>query len=81
MGKLLNRIFEEIIQNEADVIESNCQMDEEIKQILESYEGYEGEVSEELRDKFFDAAFTAQRKGFMLGMRYAVKLYTEITEQ
>ena len=53
-------------------------MDEEIKQILESYEG---EVSEELRDKFFDAAFTAQRKGFMLGMRYAVKLYTEITEQ
>ncbi len=78
MGKLLNRIFEEIIQNEADVIESNCRMDEEIKQILESYEG---EVSEELRDKFFDAAFTVQRKGFMLGMRYAVKLYTEITEQ
>lgn len=81
MGKIVKKIYEEIVRNEADAIKLNSTMDDEIKHIMESviHKGSELEM-EELQNLFFDVALSAQRKGFLLGMRYAVKILAEILE-
>lgn len=78
MKNLLNKIYEDVISNEPDVIKKNCRMDDEIKNIIKSHMKDADELPEDIRDTYFDVAFLAQRQGFILGMRYAVKLLMEL---
>ena len=78
MKNLLNKIYDDVISNEPDVIKKNCRMDDEIKNIIKSHMKDADELPEDIRDTYFDVAFLAQRQGFILGMRYAVKLFMEL---
>lgn len=78
--RLLMEIYDKVVQNEPDAIRLNHVMDEEIIQMMDSMKDKIAEQDqEEIRNRFFDVAFSAQRKGFLLGMQYAGKLYVEIT--
>lgn len=78
MKNLLNKIYEDVVSNEADIIKMNCRMDDEIKNIIKSHIKDADELPESIRDTYFDIAFLAQRQGFILGMRYTVKLLMEL---
>lgn len=82
MNDLLKKLFEEIICYEPDVIKMNCYMDEEIKNIINEYAKESSELkSEEIQNAFFDVAFIAQKQGFMLGMKCAMKLLSELLSE
>ena len=82
MNDLLKKLFEEIICYEPDVIKMNCHMDEEIKNIINEYAKESSELkSEEIQNAFFDVAFIAQKQGFMLGMKCAMKLLSELLSE
>lgn len=78
MKNLLNKIYEDVISNEPDVIKMNCRMDDEIKNIIKSHIKDADELPEDIRDTYFDVVFLAQRQGFILGVKYAVKLLSEL---
>lgn len=78
MKNLLNKFYEDVISNEPDVIKMNCRMDDEIKNIIKNRVPDSDKLPEDIRDTYFDVAFLAQRQGFILGMRYAVKLLMEL---
>lgn len=78
MKNLLNKIYEDVISNEPDVINMNCRMDDEIKNIIQSHMKDADELPENVRDSYFDVAFLAQRQGFILGVKYAVKVLSEL---
>lgn len=74
MKSLLNEIYENIITNEEDVIKMNCKLDAEIQNIVKESQN----DSVDMQDVYFDIAFLAQRQGFKLGVKYALKLLLEL---
>lgn len=70
MKSLLNEIYENIITNEEDVIKMNCKLDAEIQNIVKESK----KDSVDMQDVYFNIAFLAQRQGFKLGVKYALKL-------
>lgn len=78
MKNLLNKIYEDVVSNEPDIIKLNCRMDDEIKNIIKSHMKDADELPEDICDTYFDVAFLAQRQGFILGVKYAVKLLSEL---
>ena len=74
MKSLLNEIYENIITNEEDVIKMNCKLDAEIQNIVKESQN----DSVDMQDVYFDIAFLAQRQGFKLGIKYALKLLLEL---
>ena len=75
MKDLLSRIFEDIISNDSDVVKMNCKLDDEIKNIICAHGKDADALSEDELDAFSDVAYLAQRQGFIVGVRYAVKLF------
>ena len=78
MKNLLNKIYEDVVSNEPGIIKMNCRMDDEIKNIIKSHIKDADELPEDIRDTYFDVVFLAQRQGFILGVKYAVKLLSEL---
>ena len=74
MKSLLNEIYENIITNEEDVIKMNCKLDAEIQNIVKESK----KDSVDMQDVYFNIAFLAQRQGFKLGVKYALKLLLEL---
>ena len=55
----------------------NCELDAEINDMIHVYVQDADALSEDEQDVFYDVAYLAQRQGFLLGVRYAVKLFME----
>ena len=77
MKKLWSKIFTDIISNDPDVVKMNCELDAEINDMIHVYVQDADALSEDEQDVFYDVAYLAQRQGFLLGVRYAVKLFME----
>ena len=74
MNELLKKIYKEVLVYEHDVVKTNKQADEEIRQLIEPYTKKlsDGEQAT-LNDLLSMAVLTAEQAGFENGVRFAVK--------
>ncbi len=79
MNELMKKIFEEIVCYEEETISRNRAIDTEVLHIVKRYKGkLNGEERETLQDQFCDLALLAEREGFYLGMRFALRVLMEL---
>lgn len=77
MSELLRRFYEEIILTEQATIETNCRIDDKVKAIMENH--VKGSTTDEAtREMCFDIVSLAEREGFNMGLKYAVKMLLEL---
>jgi hypothetical protein len=75
MNELLKRIFADIISRESDSLATDKYIDTKIQEIVDSYaEKVSDDEFEELRGLFYQVALIAEQEGFVLGMRYLLKI-------
>lgn len=74
MNNLLRKIYNTVLVYEHDVVKTNKQADEEIRQLIEPYTKKlsDGEQAT-LNDLLSMAVLTAEQAGFENGVRFAVK--------
>lgn len=74
MMDLLRKIYDTVICYEEDTIEMCKRVDEELLDLIEPYKG---KLSDDELDKLKDLmgciSATAEREGFLLGVRYTLK--------
>lgn len=75
MDKLLEKIYDEVICNEKDVTRMNKTIENNNVNILKKYNGsFNKEEEEILLELLDDAASSAGRKGFCMGVKYTFKI-------
>lgn len=75
MSELLKRIFTDVISRETDSFNTDKYIDSEIQEIMASYEELlNADELEELRSLLYQVALIAEKEGFVLGMRYLLKI-------
>ena len=80
MSELLRRFYEEIVLTEQSAIEVNCRIDDEVKRIIENH--VKGSTTDErIKEMCFDIVSLAEREGFYMGMKYAIKVLVEILSE
>ena len=78
MSELLKRIFTDIISKEDDCFKTDKYIDTKIQEIVENYEErLNADELEELRGLLYHVALISEKEGFVLGMKYLLKM--EIT--
>ncbi len=75
MDKLLEKIYDEVICDEKDVARMNKAIENNNINILKKYNGRFSEEEEEiLLELLDDAASSAGRQGFCVGVKYTFKI-------
>ena len=77
MNELL-KIYENVVRHEKEAASMERRVTEEIIQLSKPYEKQlSSKELEKLQDIMFSVALTAEHEGFMLGVKYFVKLLSE----
>lgn len=78
MHDVLKKLFDKVIFYEADCIKVGRKLDEEANTIIEPLrESMLEKELETIRDMIFSASYTAEKKGFYLGIRTALTMFVE----
>ena len=74
MNELLEKIYENVISQEDDILE----MDKRITSCIEEYISHYDDISEKdkerIRDFVYYAVLISEKEAFRLGIKYAVKM-------
>lgn len=75
MNELLKRIFTDVISREDDSFATDKYIDSRVQEIVDNYsKKVSDEELEELRGLLYQVALIAEQEGFVLGMRYLLKM-------
>ena len=76
MNELLKRIFTDIISREDDSFKTDKYIDQQIQEIINEHRHLinSDEEQEELRSLLYETALIAEQEGFVLGMKYLLKI-------
>lgn len=76
---LLKKIYESVIAYEEEAIDITRSVESEIKNLMNPYASkMDGKEKETFEDMCYDISYFAQFGGFRLGVKYAVKILSEI---
>lgn len=79
---LLKKIFDDVIAYEAEAIEIRSSIEDEVKKLIPPYVSkIDDKEKEAFEDMCYDISYFAELGGFRLGMKYAVKILTEILKK
>ena len=79
---LLKKIFDDVIAYEAEAIEIRSSIEDEVKKLITPYVSkIDDKEKEVFEDMCYDISYFAELGGFHLGMKYAVKILTEILKK
>ena len=79
---LLKKIFDDVIAYEAEAIEIRSSIEDEVKKLMTPYVSKIDEKEREaFEDMCYDISYCAELGGFRLGLKYAVKILTEILKK
>lgn len=82
MEDLLSKIYDKVAFYEEDSIKLGKEFDIIITELLEPLRKSRTEEEvEEIRELIYEAAYSAEKYGFYIGVRFTVGLLTEITMQ
>lgn len=82
MNELLKKIYEEVIYYEKDMFEAEKQIDTQINQLIEPYTNELTENDMELiKTLMYQTSLIAEQKGFLLGMKYMLKMLIMILSE
>ncbi len=82
MEDLLSKIYDKVAFYEEDSIKLGKEFDVLITELLEPLRKSRTEEEvEEIRELIYQAAYSAEKDGFYIGVRFTVGLLTEITTQ
>ena len=72
---LLKRIFADVISQEEDCVMTDKYIDTKVQLIADNYkEKLTADELEELRGLLYHVSLIAQKEGFVLGMKYLLKI-------
>ena len=76
---LLKKIFDDVIAYEEEAVRIRSGIEDEVKKLMNPYVSkMDGKEREAFEDMCYDISYFAELGGFRLGMKYAVKILTEI---
>lgn len=81
MEDLLSKIYDKIAFYEKDGIKCGEEFDHDVNEILEPLkESRTEEEIEDIRELIYQAAYSAEKYGFYIGVRFMFRLFAEIRE-
>lgn len=79
MNELLMKIYREVVQYENYSIELGKVLDEEANELLVPYkEKFDADDLETIRTLMYDLSYTAEEKGFCLGVKTVIQILMEV---
>ncbi len=79
MNTLLSEIYMLVVQEKPDTIRRDCELSEQLKQLIASYKMQLDEQSrEDLWDMLAAAALFGKQAGFEAGVKFALEVYAEL---
>lgn len=81
MEDLLSKIYDKIVFYEKDGMKCGKEFDTVVSEILKPLkESRTEEEIEEIRELVYQAAYSAEKYGFYVGVRFVVRFFAEIWE-
>lgn len=79
MNETLQKIYDDIVCYEKETVDAGWRIDREIKDLIHPYEEkMDAEEFDELKSIMSQTAYTAEREGFEIGVRFALRLFTAL---
>lgn len=79
MNDLLKKIYDTIICYEDETINLGKELDKEVNRLVQPYQNlYNEQELEELKAKLYSISIQSERAGFILGVKWMMKLLLEI---
>ena len=79
MNELLKKIYEEVICYEEDMMAAGKEVEVEINKLIEPYtDQFDETTLETVKTLLYQTSFSAEQTGFWLGIKYTIKLLSEI---
>ena len=79
MNETLQKIYDNIVCYEKETVEAGWRIDDEIKNLTQPHEKeLDAEELDELKSIISQTALVAEREGFEIGVRFAIKLLTAL---
>lgn len=76
MNETLKKIYDDIVCYQKETVEAGWRIDREIKDLIHPYEEkLDTEQLDELKSIMSQTAYIAEREGFEIGVRFALKLF------
>lgn len=82
MNALLKKIYDTIVCYEDETINLGKELDKEVNRLVQLYQNlYSEQEMEELKSKLYSISIQSERAGFILGVKWMMKLLLEIFMQ
>ncbi|MDD6482482.1 MAG: hypothetical protein PUF65_09540 [Lachnospiraceae bacterium] len=82
MNALLKKIYDTIVCYEDETINLGKELDKEVNRLVQPYQNlYNEQELEELKSKLYSISIQSERAGFILGVKWMMKLLLEIFMQ
>ena len=79
MNALLKKIYDTIVCYEDETINLGKELDKEVNRLVQPYQNlYNEQELEELKAKLYSISIQSERAGFILGVKWMMKLLLEI---
>ena len=79
MNALLKKIYDTIVCYEDETINLGKELDKEVNRLVQPYQNlYNEQEMEELKSKLYSISIQSERAGFILGVKWMMKLLLEI---
>lgn len=79
MNDLLKKIYDTIICYEDETIYLGKELDKEVNRLVQPYQNlYSEQEMEDLKSKLYSISIQSERAGFILGVKWMMKLLLEI---
>ena len=79
MNALLKKIYDTIVCYEDETINLGKELDKEVNRLVQPYQNlYNEQELEELKSKLYNISIQSERAGFILGVKWMMKLLLEI---
>ena len=79
MNDLLKKIYDTMICYDDETINVGKELDEEVNRLVQPYQNlYSEQEMEELKSKLYSISIQSERAGFILGVKWMMKLLLEI---
>lgn len=81
MKNILRKIFKEVISKEKDIFLMEKKLNDDMERYMVRYkEDFSESDMEKVRDCVYYAALVSEEEGFYLGMKYALKMLLDLSE-
>ena len=82
MNALLKKIYDTIVCYEDETINLGKELDKEVNRLVQPYQNlYNEQELEELKAKLYSISIQSERAGFILGVKWMMRLLLEIFMQ